>query len=67
MQAYPEGGIQNNKGWVSVLVAASHPSCVSDHSGLNPYPVLKVAFPVFLSQQWSPGCGELTGFVMLSS
>lgn len=65
MQTDPEGGIQNNKGWVSVLVADSHPSCVSDHSGLNPYPVLKVAFPVILSQQCSPDCAELTGSVML--
>lgn len=49
MQAYPEGGIQNNKGWVSKMVASPHPSCVLTYSGLNPYPVLKVAFPVILS------------------
>lgn len=52
MQAYPEGWVQNNKGWVSVLVVNSpHPSCVLTDSGLNPYPVLKIAFPVIQSQQ----------------
>lgn len=48
MQAYPEGGIQNNKGWVSVKGAGSHPSCILNRSGLNPCPALNVAFPVIL-------------------
>lgn len=52
MQAYPESGIQNNKGWVSMRGASPHPSCVLTHSGLNPYPVLNVAFPVILSQNY---------------
>lgn len=54
MQAYPEGGVQNNKGWVSVMAASPHPSCVLTDSCLSPYPVQKVAFPVIPSQQHIP-------------
>lgn len=47
MQTYFEGGVQNNQGWVSVLYSTI--LCLKC-LWFDPYPALKQAFPVVLSQ-----------------